>query len=149
MSIQLLSNNGKIFSTRIMPEIENLDPVKNIENKKKRLQALKNKAATKFRPVPTKILNLINRIGNMLQIATTSPSVTETKINQLLNQLSATIQSADATKEAGKGHSLPTEQSEKNMKVAEAKTSSEKIAQELKKRKSSSLLKNILETRLA
>lgn len=113
MTIRFLGNNGKVFRSSIFPETENTDPVKDLDEKKKRLQALKSRATAKFKPIPAKILSLINRLDNMLQIADISSSVTESKIKQMLSQISSMIGSTKETKANNKNNDLISH-SEKN-----------------------------------
>lgn len=94
------------------------------------------------------ILSLINRLGNMLQTASITPSVTEAKINQHLNQISSmidsTLQTDDVSKDDGK---LPKFQG-KNLADDEAMTISIKASAELKKRKSGTLLDNSVSSKI-
>lgn len=148
MPLRVLRNNGKVFSAVGMSKPEKTLSEKTIEDKKKKLQKLKQKAASKFKPIPAKILSLINRLGNMLQTASVTPSVTEAKINQLLNQISSMIDSTrptdDASKDDGK---LPKFQG-KILADDEAMTISKKASSELRKRKSSTLLDNSVSSKI-
>lgn len=140
MSIRLFSNAGKLFSTSVTPETENKDPVKDIKEKKRKLQELKRRAAAKFKPIPSEILSLISRLGNMLQLAGLSASVTEAKVNQLLSQISAMIGSTQETKPAGKDNGMITLQGGKDINAGEAKKMSENVSLALKKNSAHSLL---------
>lgn len=137
MTIRFLGNNGKVFPSSIFPETENTDPVKDLDEKKKRLQALKSRAAAKFKPIPSKILSLINKLDNMLQMADISSSVTESKIKQMLSQISSMIGSTKETKANNKNNDLIS-YSEK--KPEEMLSKSESLSSELKKKHPNTIL---------
>jgi len=143
MSIRFLGNSGKVFPSSIFPETKNSDPVKDLHEKKKRLQALRSKAAAKFKPIPPKILSLINKLDSMLQSAEVSSSVTESKVLQLLSQISSMI----ANTKASKNNKLFTSQ---GVSSDEALSKSESVFIQLKKREPGTLLHSdpALESRL-
>lgn len=148
MTLRVLRDNGKVFSVSGMSQPEKTVPEKTIEDKKKKLQKLRQKAAAKFKPIPAKILSLINRLGNMLQTAGVTPSVTEAKINQLLNQISSMIESTQGTENIAKDDGKMPTILGKNLESDKAMTMSEKASQELKKRKSGTLLNNMIGSRV-
>ncbi len=137
MTIRFLGNNGKVFPGSIFPEVEKTDPVKDLDDKKKRLQALRSRAAAKFKPIPTKILSLINKLDNMLQIADISSSVTESKIKQLLSQISSMIGSTKETKANNRNNELI---SYSDKTPEEMLSKSESLSTELKKKQPNTIL---------
>lgn len=137
MSIRFLGNSGKVFPKNIFPETKNSDPVKDLHEKKKRLQALRSKAAAKFKPIPPKILSLINKLDSMLQSAEFSSSVTESKVMQLLSQISSMIENTKGSKNNNKNNELFTSQ---GASPDEVLSKSESVFIELKKRKPNSIL---------
>lgn len=147
MSIRFLGNGGKVFPRSIFPETKNSDPVKDLHEKKKRLQALRSKAAAKFKPIPPKILSLINKLDSMLQSAEFSSSVTESKVMQLLSQISSMIENTKGSKKNSKNDDLFITQ---RVSSDEALSKSESVFIQLKKRQPGSLLHSdpALESRL-
>jgi hypothetical protein len=143
MPLRVLRNNGKVFTVGGMPETEKTMSETKIEEKKKKLQGLRRRAALKFSPIPATILSLINKAGNMLQTAGVTPSVTEAKINQLLNQISSMIDSAQGTANTDKNDGRMPVLRGGNFGGAEAMMTSEDASDKLKKRKPDTLLKSM------